>query len=160
LVDSPICAGWEWQLPEQNMGATFNTPFPGSPLLDLDSSILTEYTEHPPSRVLVDHFCNILSHLSVFQGDDRITFRQLTLQRSYSNSPVLDILLAFSYSHLDHEGMHNEETSLCFYNKALQGLTKLIDDFEEANKEEVLSTIMLLVYYEAVRMIFGLNRMI
>ena len=73
-------------------------------------------------------------------------------QAPHDSPPVLDVLLAFSSSHLEHRGIQDEGKSLHLYNKALQGLGRLIDNFDKANKEEVLSTIMLLVYYEVVSM--------
>jgi hypothetical protein len=127
------------------MGANLNLQ-----LLDSDSLVFMEFAEHQHRRALVDHFCNILSHLLVFRDDTGNPFRQLIVPISQASSPVLDVLLAFSSSHLEHKTIQNEEQSLYFHNKALQGLAKLIDDFEESNKEEILSAIVLLVYYEVV----------
>lgn len=145
FFDSPMFSGSEWPTPEYDMGVTFNYSLP-----DLDSSVFMEFAEHRHRRALIDHFCNILSHLLVFRENTGNPFRQLILPISHASSPVLDILLAFSSSHLEHKGVQSEEKSLYFHNKALQGLAKLIEDFEYSNKEEVLSTIMLLVYHEAV----------
>jgi hypothetical protein len=55
-----------------------------------------------------------------------------------------------SSAHLEHRGIENEEKSLDFHNRALQGLAKLIEQNDQRYKEEVLSAIMLLVYYEVV----------
>lgn len=145
LVDSPIISTQECSIPEHSLDMTLNYP-----VLDFDSLVIMEFAEHEHRRVLVDHFCNVLTHLLVFREDTGNPFRQMIPPFSDRRSPVLDVVLAFSSSHLEHKGIRSEENSIYFHNKALQGLGKLIDDFEESNKEEILSTIMLLVYYEVV----------
>lgn len=86
----------------------------------------------------------------MFREDTGSPGHQLLLPISQASSPVVDILLGFSSSQLDCRGIQNEERSLYFHNRALQELAKLIDGFKEAAKEEVLSTILLLLYYEVV----------
>jgi hypothetical protein len=146
-VDSPATLGSEWPVTEQFPGDALNTR-----LSDLESPAFMGNTEHRRRGDLIDYFCNVFSHLLVFSDteDVRNPLRKMIPQPSFTNSPLLDILLAFSSSLLEHGDIPSEEKSLHFHNKALQGLGKLIDDFEETNKEEVLSTIMLLVYYEIV----------
>jgi hypothetical protein len=99
----------------------------------------------------VDHFCNVLSHLIVFKEDTGNPFRQLVLPLSHACSPVMNAIFALSSAHLEYKGIENEEKSLDFHNKALQGLAQLIEQNDPANREEVLGAIMLLVYYEVVR---------
>lgn len=144
-IESPTVSGSGWPLVGQSLGDTLDTQ-----LLDLELTASEEITERRHREVLIDYFCNVLSHLLVFREDAGNPFQEFVLPISHPGSPVLDVLLAFSSSHIEHRDIQNEEKSLYFHNKALQGLGKLIDDFEEANKEEVLSTIMLLVYYEVV----------
>jgi hypothetical protein len=62
----------------------------------------------------------------------------------------MNAIYALSCAHLEYRGVENEEKSLDFHNKALQGLAQLIDQKEQASREEVLGAIMLLVYYEVV----------
>jgi hypothetical protein len=62
----------------------------------------------------------------------------------------MNAIFALSSAHLEYRGIENEEKSLDFHNKALQGLAQLIEQNECANREEVLGAIMLLVYYEVV----------
>jgi hypothetical protein len=62
----------------------------------------------------------------------------------------MNAIFALSSAHLEHRGIENEEKSLDFHNRALQGLAKLIEQNDQRNKEEVLGAIMLLVYYEVV----------
>jgi hypothetical protein len=98
----------------------------------------------------VDHFCNVLSHLIVFKEDTGNPFRQLVLPLSHASSPVMNAIFALSSAHLEYRGIENEEKSLDFHNRALQGLAQLIEQNQHANREEVLGAIMLLVYYEVV----------
>ena len=150
-IESPTVSSLEWPLVEQPLGDTLDTR-----LSDLEPMVSKEVTERRHREALIDYFCNVLSHLLVFREDTGNPFQELVLPISHPGSPVLDVLLAFSSSHMKHGSVQNEENSLYFHNKALQGLGKLIDDFEEANKEEVLSTIMLLVYYEVVSTLVSL----
>jgi hypothetical protein len=135
----------EWKCLNQDLGITFQLPIL-SPLLSSDGAFLSEFTGHDHRQGLMDHFSKVLSNLIIFNP-----FRQLTLPLAHASSPILDALLAFSSSYLEHRGLEDEETSLYFHNKALHGLTNLIDPMKEANRETVLGTIMLLLYYEVVR---------
>ncbi|KAE8443160.1 hypothetical protein EG329_002329 [Mollisiaceae sp. DMI_Dod_QoI] len=121
-----------------------------SPLMEFCSPMFQEFTEKRNRRALVDHFCNVLSHLIVFKEDTGNPFRQLVLPLSHASSPVMNAIFALSSAHLEYRGVENEEKSLDFHNKALQGLARLIEQNEYANREEVLGAIMLLVYYEVL----------
>ncbi|ESZ93463.1 hypothetical protein SBOR_6170 [Sclerotinia borealis F-4128] len=122
----------------------------GSPLLEFNSPAFLEFAEKRNRRALVDHFCNTLSHLIVFKEDTGNPFRQLILPLSHASSPVLNAIFALSSAHMEYRGVENEEKSLDFHNKALQGLAKLIQQHDQANHEEILGAIMLLVYYEVL----------
>lgn len=124
-----------------------------SPLLGFDAPVFEEFTSIKSQRRLVDHFCNVLSHLIVFKEDTGNPFRQLILPLSHSCSPVMDALFALSSAHLEYRGVSISETSLNFHNKALQGLAVLIEQNNECNRDEILGAIMLLVYYEVVSLI-------
>jgi hypothetical protein len=121
-----------------------------SQLLEFSQPLSMEFTEKKSRRTLIEHFCNVLSHLIVFKEDTGNPFRELILPLAYISLPVMNAILAFSSAHLEYQGIENEEKSFDFHNRALQGLAQLIDQGEQANKEEVLSTILLLLYYEAV----------
>lgn len=126
-----------------------------SPLLDFSAPVYMEFTDRRNRRALVDHFCNVLSHLIVFKEDTGNPFRQLVLPLSHASSPVMNAIFALSSAHLEYKGIENEEKSLDFHNKALQGLAQLIEQ-NDGNREEILGAIMLLVYYEVVSIPFFL----
>jgi hypothetical protein len=121
-----------------------------SPLLEFNAPIFEEFTDRRSRRRLVDHFCNVLSHLIVFKEDTGNPFRQLVLPLSHGCSPVMNAMFALSSAHLEYRGIETPENSLDFHNKALQGLAVLIEQNDEAHREEILGAIMLLVYYEVV----------
>ncbi|TVY29867.1 L-arabinose-responsive transcription regulator [Lachnellula hyalina] len=121
-----------------------------SPLLDFSAPVYMEFTEGRSRRALVDHFCNVLSHLIVFKEDNGNPFRQLVLPLSHASSPVMNAIFALSSAHLEYRGIEIEEKSLTFHNRALQGLAQLIDQNDEERREEVLGAIVLLVYYEVL----------
>lgn len=121
-----------------------------SPMLEFSAPVYMEFTDKTNRRALVDHFCNVLSHLIVFKEDTGNPFRQLVLPLSHENSPVMNTIFALSSAHLEFRGIENEEKSLTFHNKALQGLAQLIEQNDQSRREEVLGAIMLLVYYEVV----------
>jgi hypothetical protein len=125
-----------------------------SPLLEFSAPVYMEFTDKRNRRALVDHFCNVLSHLIVFKEDTGNPFRQLVLPLSHASSPVMNAIFALSSAHLEYRGIENEEKSLDFHNRALQGLAQLIDQNDQANREEILGAIMLLVYYEVVSFSF------
>ncbi|QSZ30716.1 hypothetical protein DSL72_000274 [Monilinia vaccinii-corymbosi] len=121
-----------------------------SPLLEFSSPVFLEFSEKKNRRALVDHFCNALSPLIVFKEDTGNPFRQLILPLSHTSSPVMNAIFALSSAHMEYRGVENEEKSLDFHNRALQGLAKLIQQNDQANREEILGAIMLLVYYEVL----------
>lgn len=137
------------QYPDLAMIAPCPVP---SPLQEFGAPLYMEFTQRRNRRALVDHFCNVLSHLIVFKEDTGNPFRQLVLPLSHASPPVMNAIYALSCAHLEYRGVENEEKSLDFHNKALQGLAQLIDQKEQASREEVLGAIMLLVYYEVVSM--------
>jgi hypothetical protein len=151
---SPTSAGTLVRSRSQYPDLAMIAPSPvASPLLEFSAPVFMEFTDKKNRRALVDHFCNVLSHLIVFKEDTGNPFRQLVLPLSHASSPVMNAIFALSSAHLEYRGIQNEEKSLTFHNRALQGLALLIEQNEEANREEILGAIMLLVYYEVVSLV-------
>jgi hypothetical protein len=122
-----------------------NTPFE-------DFNLPLDSRKHQHCQDVVDHFSSVFSHLPAFQGQNTPRFGSSSIStKPQTTPPVLEILLAFSCSQFEQQhGVQNEETSLYFHSRALQGLIELLDNIWEGNAEEILCTIMLLVYYEIV----------
>ncbi|TLS25565.1 hypothetical protein PpBr36_07431 [Pyricularia pennisetigena] len=135
-----------------------------SPLLEFTCPSFSEFSENPRQRSLVDHFCNVLSHLIVFREETGNPFQQLVLPLMRSgggggggggggNSPVADAVFALAGAHLEHRGVDVQggEKSLYYHHRAIQGLAGLIRMHNAgANRNEVLAAIMLLIYYEVL----------
>lgn len=122
-----------------------------SPTLDFCIPAFNEFSDRPGRRALVDHFCNVLSHLIVFREESGNPFQQLVLPLSYNSSPVMNAIYALASAHLEYRGVSTGEKSLYFHNEAIQGLAHLIEGGGKANhKNELLAAIMLLVYYEVL----------
>ena len=119
-------------------------------LLELSATAFREFSEKTNRRALVDHFCNVFSHLIVFHEDPGNPFRQLILPLARKGSPVMNAIYALSSAHLENRGMATEEKSLYFYNEATRGLARLINHNDGSSQEDVLGAILLLVYYESV----------
>lgn len=123
-----------------------------SPRLEFLYPTFSEFSDRPNRRALVDHFANVMSHLIVL--GETVTgnpFQQLVLPLCHSSSTVINAIYALASAHLENRGCgQTEEKAVYFHNQAIQGLARLIELGGEANKNELLATIMLLVYYEVV----------
>ena len=127
------------------------SPYDFTPSIHAPSPSLppySEYTSRESRRGLLDHFCNVLSHLIVFKEDSGNPFRQLVLPMARKSPPLLNAIYAISSAHLEHRGLQVEERALDLHSKALQGLAGLIAHKDEGNRDEVLAVIILLLYYE------------
>ncbi|KAI3323959.1 hypothetical protein HD806DRAFT_78838 [Xylariaceae sp. AK1471] len=122
----------------------------GSPTLEFYVPSFSEFSSRPNRRALVDHFCNVLSHLIVFREESGNPFQQLVLPLSHNSSPVMNAIYALASAHLEYRGVQNTEKSLYFHNQAIQGLARVIENQKKVNKNELLAAIMLLVYYEVL----------
>jgi hypothetical protein len=123
-----------------------------SPLLDFCSPTFSEFSDKQNRRALVDHFCNVLSHLIVFREESGNPFQQLVLPLTRGDSPVTYAIFALACAHLEYRGVENAEKSLYFHNMAIRGVAQLIQHSSKASRNEILAAIMLLVYYECVRL--------
>ncbi|KAI0450402.1 hypothetical protein F5B21DRAFT_438056 [Xylaria acuta] len=122
----------------------------GSPTLEFCIPVFSEFSDRPNRRALVDHFCNVLSHLIVFREESGNPFQQLVLPLSHNSSPVMNAIYALASAHLEYRGVQNTEKSLYFHNQAIQGLARVIENQGKVNQNELLAAIMLLVYYEVL----------
>ncbi|KAM7208522.1 Fungal specific transcription factor domain containing protein [Naviculisporaceae sp. PSN 640] len=121
-----------------------------SPLVEFHPPAFEEFSDRPNRRALVDHFCNVLSHLIVFREESGNPFQQLVLPLTQKSSPVMNAIYALASAHLEYRGVENQEKSIVFHNRAIQGLARLISLNNKANRNEILAAIMLLVYYEVL----------
>ncbi|KAI4859883.1 fungal-specific transcription factor domain-containing protein [Hypoxylon rubiginosum] len=122
----------------------------GSPTLEFVLPVFSEFSDRPNRRALVDHFCNVLSHLIVFREESGNPFQQLVLPLSHRSAPIMNAIYALASAHMEYRGIGTTEKSLYFHNRAIQGLARLIEQDGNVDKIELLAAIMLLVYYEVL----------
>ncbi|KAJ2903904.1 uncharacterized protein MKZ38_009190 [Zalerion maritima] len=143
-------------VPETSMAMVSSTsssdsPYIASnPIMDLHFPCFFEFVDRPNRRALVDHFCNVMSHLIVFREERGNPFQQLILPLSHRSKPVMNALCALASAHLEYRGIQNPESSMHFHNMAIQGLAKLIEHDNKSNRNELLAAIILMVYYEVL----------
>ncbi|KAK0639431.1 fungal-specific transcription factor domain-containing protein [Cercophora newfieldiana] len=126
-------------------------PFPAaSPLLEFCPPLFAEFSERPNRRALLNHFCNVMSHLIVFREESGNPFQQLVLPLTQKSGSVMNAIYALASAHMEHQGVDHPEKSLYFHNRAIQSLGKLIENNGKVNRNEILAAIMLLVYYEVL----------
>ncbi|RYP70540.1 hypothetical protein DL771_005359 [Monosporascus sp. 5C6A] len=121
-----------------------------SPTLEFRVPAFSEFSNRPNRRALVDHFCNVLSHLIVFREECGNPFQQLVLPLAHQSSPVMNAVYALASAHMEYRGVNTGEKSVSFHNRAIQDLARLIQREDKINKTELLAAIMLLVYYEVL----------
>ncbi|TDZ31693.1 L-arabinose-responsive transcription regulator ARA1 [Colletotrichum sidae] len=123
-----------------------------SPRLEFLLPIFSEFSDRPNRRALVDHFANVMSHLIVLRETQAGNpFQQLVLPLCHTSPTVTNAIYALASAHLENRGCgHTEEKAVYFHNQAIQGLARFIEMGGNANKNELLATIMLLVYYEVL----------
>lgn len=125
-----------------------------SPSFEFCSPIFSEFSDRSNRRALVDHFCNVLSHLIVFREERGNPFQQLVLPLCHNSQSVTNAVYALASAHLEYRGVANGEKSVYFHHNAIQGLGQLIQQGAGVNRNELLAAIMLLVYYEVVSQSF------
>ncbi|KAI9820514.1 MAG: hypothetical protein M1832_003705 [Thelocarpon impressellum] len=126
------------------------TPTITSSPIDFHSPAYSEFSQRKNRQVLLDHFCSGLSHLFVFKEEPGNPFRDFILPMATRSLPVMNAVYAVSAAHMEHRGIDNEERSLDFHSRTLQGLAHLIAD-QKTTRDEALAVIILLLYYEVVR---------
>ena len=106
-----------------------------------------EYFPRLNRRLLLNYFSAILSPLVVFADGPTNPLRQHVLPMANRSPAVMNAILALSAAHLEHCNSTNEERALDFHSQALQGLAQLITN-QQASRDETLTVIILLIYYE------------
>lgn len=132
-----------------------------SPILELCSPSFGEFSRDFNERFLMDYFCNKLSHLIVLREDQGNPFQQLVLPLAYKSQAVKDAIYALASAHLLGKGINRfekDENSIRFHNEAIRNLAKLIARGHDVDRNELLATIMLIVYFEVVSCILPFYR--
>lgn len=134
-----------------------SAPYKATPQLEFCHPAFAEFSRHKHRQRLVDHFCNVLSHLIVFREENGNPFQQLVLPLTHKSPAVMDSIYALSSAHLEYRGVETTEKSEYFHGKAIQHLARLIEEGGGKDQNELLAAIMLLVYYEVVSHCFSVQ---
>ncbi|KAG6179285.1 hypothetical protein E4U27_003289 [Claviceps purpurea] len=129
------------------------TGSPPSHILELHSPSFVDFTHDPNERFLMHYFCNTLSHLIVLREDRGNPFQQLVLPLAYTSPAVKAAIYALASAHLVGKARNrlaSDETSIHFHNEAIRNLATLIAKGDGVDGNELLATIMLIVYYEVL----------
>ncbi|KAG5932663.1 hypothetical protein E4U60_005088 [Claviceps pazoutovae] len=129
------------------------TGSPPSHILELHSPSFVDFTHDPNERFLMHYFCNTLSHLIVLREDRGNPFQQLVLPLAYTSPAVKAAIYALASAHLVGKAQNrlaSDETSIHFHNEAIRNLATLIAKGDGVDGNELLATIMLIVYYEVL----------
>ncbi|KAL7943741.1 fungal-specific transcription factor domain-containing protein [Trichoderma barbatum] len=121
-----------------------------SPTIEVLIPAFAEFSNQTNRRALIDHFTNVLSHLIVLREDEGNPFQRLVLPLSHKSTAVSNAIFALASAHLEHRGVQNSERSVYFHNRAINGLAALIAKGCDANRNELLAAIILLIYYEVL----------
>ncbi|KAG5937778.1 hypothetical protein E4U53_008137 [Claviceps sorghi] len=124
-----------------------------SPMLEFCPPPFWEFSPHFNERFLMNYFCNTLSHLIVLREDQGNPFQQLVLPLARNSQAVRGAIYALASAHLvakQGTGIGNDEKSIHFHNEAIRNLAKLIAQGRGVDRNELLATIMLIVYYEVL----------
>ncbi|KAG6097455.1 hypothetical protein E4U30_000599 [Claviceps sp. LM220 group G6] len=129
------------------------TESPPPHILELYSPSFVDFTHNPNERFLMHYFCNTLSHLIVLREDRGNPFQQLVLPLAYTSPAVKAAIYALASAHLVGKARNqlaSDEKSIHFHNEAIRNLATLIAKGDGVDGNELLATIMLIVYYEVL----------
>ena len=99
---------------------------------------------------LVDYFRRTMAQLIVVDEEQDNPFLQLILPLTYTSRPVREAVGALAAAHLEHYAIHGDTAAAQLYGRAVQALADSISATKEHYGNDILATIILLVYYEAV----------
>ncbi|KAF5501049.1 L-arabinose-responsive transcription regulator ARA1 [Colletotrichum siamense] len=146
--ESEVCSILTNSIFDDSVSARSGSVDPMSLSLELPFPIFSDLTTDLQSRKLLHHFCSTLSRLIVFVEQPHNSFQDLILPLAYDNSPVFYAICAFACGHLEHSGVYESRHSSEYRALAAKGAFELVQ--WKCQHEEVLATVMLLAYYEAL----------
>lgn len=123
---------------------------PPSPQFELRIPSFSDISGKPQERLLLDHFHNVLSHLIVLQEDDGNPFQRLVVPMAHRSEAVRSAILALSSAHKEFHNGRPDDGSLIYHNRTIRSLAKLIAQGSVVNRNELMATVILLIYYEVV----------
>ncbi|KAF5549522.1 hypothetical protein FMEXI_4223 [Fusarium mexicanum] len=145
--DSKQAGAREIYHPSLGLAAPGSTPSFG---FNHNPTMFCKLSSRTNRRVLLHHFYDVVSHLTVFHEDYGNPFQQLILALCQESQAVTYAVYALASAHLEYRGVSGHERSTYFHNQAIQGLSRLIQTGGGIHSNELLAAIMLLIYYEVL----------
>ncbi|KAK6224456.1 hypothetical protein QIS74_02783 [Colletotrichum tabaci] len=103
-------------------------------------------SECPEDTGLLDHYSKVMLPTMGFKEDVSNPYEQHILPLSHRSSAVRSAIYALASAHREYLGLENTEGSACFHERAVAGLSAIIEDGD--GFEEALATIVLLLQYD------------
>ncbi|KDN71801.1 hypothetical protein CSUB01_11840 [Colletotrichum sublineola] len=116
------------------------------PLLSLLPPVYHGVSDCPEDTGLLEHYSKVMLPMMGFQEDANNPYEQYIIPLSHRSSAVRIAIYALASVHREYIGLENTEGSACFHERAVAGLSAIIEDGD--GFEEALATIILLLQYD------------
>ncbi|OHW94186.1 fungal Zn binuclear cluster domain containing protein [Colletotrichum incanum] len=116
------------------------------PLLSLLPPVYHSVAECPEDTGLLEHYSKAMLPTMGFKEDVNNPYEQHILPLSHRSSAVRNAIYALASAHREYVGLENTEGSAYFHERAVAGLSAIIEDGD--GFEEALATIVLLLQYD------------
>ncbi|KAK1994114.1 hypothetical protein LX36DRAFT_584999 [Colletotrichum falcatum] len=115
------------------------------PLLSLLPPAYHGVSDFPEDTGLMEHYFKVMLPTMRFKEDVGNPYEQYIIPLSQRSSAVRNAIYALASVHREYIGLENTEGSACFHERAVAGLSAIIEDGD--GFEEALATIILLLQY-------------
>ncbi|WYZ39499.1 hypothetical protein EsH8_III_001413 [Colletotrichum jinshuiense] len=116
------------------------------PLLNLLPPVYHGVSDFPEDTGLLDHYTKVMLPTMGFVEGRENPYEQHILPLSHRSSAVRSAIYALASAHREYAGIESTEGSACFHERAVAGLSAIIEDGD--GFEEALATIVLLLQYD------------
>ncbi|KAK2055841.1 hypothetical protein LY76DRAFT_174282 [Colletotrichum caudatum] len=124
--------------------ATWTTISP--PLLNLVPPAYHGVSDCPEDTGLLEHYSKVMLPKMGFKEGGNNPYKQYIIPLLQRSSAARSAIYALASVHREYTGLENTEGSACFHERAVTGLSAIIEDGD--GFEEALATIILLLQYD------------
>ncbi|KAJ3958790.1 hypothetical protein N0V92_004614 [Colletotrichum tropicale] len=117
-----------------------------SPLLSMLPPSFPSAPDCPEDTGLLDHYSKVMLPMMGFREGVSNPYEQHIIPLSHRSSAVRSAIYALASAHREYAGLENTEGSACFHERAVAGLSAIIEEGD--GFEEALATIVLLLQYD------------
>ncbi|TDZ30773.1 L-arabinose-responsive transcription regulator ARA1 [Colletotrichum spinosum] len=119
---------------------------PLQPLLSLLPPPFHSVADCPEDKGLLDYYSETMLPMMGFEDGLHNPYSQHIIPLSHRSSAVRNAIYALASAHREYAGQENTEGSACFHERAVTGLSAIIEEGD--GFEEALATIVLLLQYD------------